>query len=67
MMVSARPTPEQQIIAEVKNQNTTLQWLALKVGCSPQHLYMVLGTASEKRKLSDNLKKRIEEVLGKEF
>lgn len=58
---------EQQIINEIKAQNTSALWLASRVNVAKQHLYMVLGMAAEKRKLSDGLKKRIEEVLGKTF
>jgi hypothetical protein len=58
---------EQEIIREIAAQNTTVNWLAAKVKVSHHHLYKCLGMAQEKRKLSDGLKKRISEVLGKEF
>lgn len=61
-------TPEEMIVAEIKKRKKSIQWLADRVGIGWRHLYYVLvGKPEEKRKLSDGLKQRISEVLGKDF
>lgn len=61
-------SPENLIIKELLSRKKSVAWLADLVHISPRHLYFVLtGKGMEKRKLSDGLKKRIEEVLGREF
>lgn len=58
---------ERQIIEEINRQNTTVNWVATQIHVTHHHLYKVLGMAQEKRKLTDNLKQKISEVLGTEF
>lgn len=59
---------EKMILEELKIQNISFLKLAAMLNVDRTHLTRCLKmTGGEKRKLSDNLKKRIEEVLGREF
>lgn len=59
---------EEQIILEMKNQGVSFTELANRTICERSHLTRCLKlTGGEKRKLSKQLKERIEEALKKQF
>lgn len=67
-MPSTEKSAESMILDELKSQNISILKLSRLVQTDCSHLTRCLKmTGGEKRKLSDGLKKRIEEVLGREF
>lgn len=39
-----RPEPRELILGLLRDEERTVRWVALKVGCSPSHLHRVLQT-----------------------
>ena len=61
-------TPEQSILSHLKENERSISWLAKKLDLSTGHLYMVLkGNNKIKRDLSEDNRKRINEVLNTNF
>ncbi len=59
-----RPEPREAVLAELKRQERTVRWAALKIGCSPSHLHRILATGE--RALTDDMAVALAELLGVE-
>lgn len=67
-MPSQQKSIEEMILSYLGKEGKSVKWLANELMLNQSHLTRVLRPPNkEKRPLSAGLKKRIEEVLGKEF
>ena len=60
----AKLTPEELIVSHLDDNGIKMSWLAGKLELTPSHLYQVLkGQGSQKRVLSEDNRKKINEIL----
>lgn len=64
----SKKTPEQLILEHLHDNGQKMTWLAGKIGISVGHLHSVLkGEDFTKRLLTEDNRKKINEVLGTDF
>lgn len=67
-MVKELQTPEEMIVKHLEDNGQKMSWLADKIGVTVGHLHSVLkGKPEVKRSLSDDNRKKINELLGTSY